>query len=300
MQKYIIKSFKVTENRSVRIYVKDERSGNYIARATNTLLANTKSLMDFMCLQNSDIYSVERQPLGSITRELFTVGDTLIHNTPIANNLAITAIAIVLGEVSISLSNNTITTTKTLDQCIKYVAPTITITEPTRRGPGSPKSITASTTNLDTELQVIQTTIENSFNGRQIRLSRTLRKRKETLEEFLFKFFTEWNIADSEDAKITKWEDTDEEQCLAGRRRSLGDLYMICKYYYPTINLKDVLNVLYVKLPARMNQGWKSCICSEIRKRVWFYSNGQSNNNNQAENNDEHSHTYSWFLNKAN
>lgn len=280
MQKYIIKQFRVGND----LFTKNERSGNYVSSNGTRIF----SLMDFLCLPNSSINSVERQPVGNITREVFTISDLLNNNTPIQT------IKIVMGEVKIYTSTNTYT----LEAATKYVAPApIPALSEVRRGPGRPKK-SVDDTGLDPELLTIQNRIETSFNGRQLRLSGTLKKRKETPEEFLYKFFNEWNNTNSETTKITKWVDDDTTQCECGKRRSLGDLYMILKYYFPTITIKDILVILYIKLPARLTNGFRTSKCNQIHKRVWYYSPGSSNVISSTDIDDEYGKRYSWYQSK--
>lgn len=56
---------------------------------------------------------------------------------------------------------------------------------------------------------------------------------------------------------------TNKPQCDYGRRRSLVDLYRVCKYYYPLTTLKEVKEALWT-LPFGINV----FICPDIRRRV--------------------------------
>lgn len=77
------------------------------------------------------------------------------------------------------------------------------------------------------------------------------------VNEFLQYFFTIYNgecITVDKRGRIT---------CKEGKRRSLVDLYRICKYYYPTVTLKEVKEALW-NLPF----GIDVFICPDIRRRV--------------------------------
>lgn len=115
-------------------------------------------------------------------------------------------------------------------------------------------------------LKKLQKTIENNY-PRAIRLEKTKKERKESLRDFLVKFFTEWN-----DNKNTVYVDTREVQTDTGRRRSLGDIYMICKYYYPKITLEEVLRELLIELDNYFESGFRTSYCFNICKRVWYYT----------------------------
>ncbi len=60
------------------------------------------------------------------------------------------------------------------------------------------------------------------------------------------------------------------QQCDRNRRRSLGDIYRICKYYYPNITLLQVLKVLIDLLNSRKIG---TCFCGTIRKQVYYTNN---------------------------
>lgn len=292
MQKYIIKSFKVVESDNLinrhRIYTKDERSGNYITPLLNNLPSGTRSLMDFLCLPNVIINSVERQSINTIIRELFTLGDRL-------DTIGIIqAIKIELGEVKLYSSTGFVT----LENAIKYIEPMMVQPE-IRRGPGRPKKVIEST-ELDLELLTIQKKIETQFGTRVIRLSKSLRKRKESPEEFLYNFFTKWNILNTDDSKVTKFDDDNSTQTDCGKRRSLGDIYMIMKYYYPNINIKDIIILLYRILPNKFGTtGFRTSKCNQIHKRVWYYSRNQTSQVASQDIDDEFGKRYQWYLTKV-
>lgn len=56
-------------------------------------------------------------------------------------------------------------------------------------------------------------------------------------------------------------------QCGIGRRRSLGDIYQIIKYYYPNISLLEVKNIL---TNLCVNNKINTNVCYDINKRVYF------------------------------
>lgn len=119
----------------------------------------------------------------------------------------------------------------------------------------------------------VKNTIEQQFHPSSgIRLEATLLKtvRKLTLKQFLTKFFTEWNSE-----RNTIFVESREIQTAMNKRRSLGDIYMICKYYYPEITLKELIQLLYVDLASELS-GFRTSICSQINKRVWYYDPSKS------------------------
>lgn len=101
-----------------------------------------------------------------------------------------------------------------------------------------------------------------------VRIQGILKKRTESPIEFLNKFFTEWN-----DEKNTIFVDTKEVQTESGKRRSLGDIYMIMKYYYPALSLLDVIDLMYVKLINNYTC-FRTSYCNTIKRRVWYHQEG--------------------------
>lgn len=105
-------------------------------------------------------------------------------------------------------------------------------------------------------------------NTRAIRLEKTKKKtvKEMGLESFLVKFFTEWN-----NEKNTIYADDKSIQTDMEKRRSLGDIYMICKYYFPDMTLKELFHLLYNKLFDLVNEGFRTSHCNTIHKRVWYH-----------------------------
>ena len=130
-----------------------------------------------------------------------------------------------------------------------------------------------------------------SNNPIPIRIKGLLRKRKETVEEFLIKFFTDWNLE-----KETIYTNDSSIQTNSGKRRSLGDIYMICKYYYKDITLNEVLNLLYNVLTKSVETGFRSSYCTTIKKRVWYYLDGSNNQVYNKDQDDEYGNEYNFYL----
>lgn len=90
-----------------------------------------------------------------------------------------------------------------------------------------------------------------------------------SLNGFLRSFFTKYNI------EYNTVNLDNSLQCHVNRRRSLGDIYLITKYYFPNITLKELIKEL---LWIQKNFGINSQYCSDVRKHV-FYSNSKSDYN---------------------
>lgn len=120
---------------------------------------------------------------------------------------------------------------------------------------------------MNIDIEKIEKQISETIKE-EIRLEKFNRKRKETLHEFLIKFFTDFNIN-----KKTIYKKDKSIQTPANKRRSLGDIYMICKYYYPNISVKDVIYELYIGLREDVKiEKLRTSYCSMINKRVWYYN----------------------------
>ena len=148
-------------------------------------------------------------------------------------------------------------------------------------------------------LPKLQEQIEKDY-PRTIRLQGVKKKRKEDLQEFLVKFFTKWNAegpeADHDKRKDTIFTDNKEIQTIAGKRRSLGDIYMICKYYYPNMTLEDLLRELYISLPDYFEQGYRTSYCKMIKKRVWYYDAIRDNLFYDKTTHDEYGNPYRHYM----
>lgn len=107
-----------------------------------------------------------------------------------------------------------------------------------------------------------------------IRLEKTKRARKQNLQSFLEKFFMEYNkerntiFVDETNGRVIQT-DTNEGN---GRLRSLSDIYMLCKYYYPDCTLKEVMTLIYKTLPKEMEKGFRTCYCKMTKQRVWYFN----------------------------
>jgi len=85
------------------------------------------------------------------------------------------------------------------------------------------------------------------------------------LKIFIRKFFEDYN-----NRFLTIDVDTREELCGLNKRRSIGDIFMICHYYFPRIKLQRVFDILSEYCNER--EGWRSSFCYTIRKRVFYYN----------------------------
>lgn len=113
-------------------------------------------------------------------------------------------------------------------------------------------------------IRLINKSLKETYAKDPLRIRGLLKKRNETLEEFLIKFFNNYN-----NNKETLFVETKEVQTPPGKRRSIGDIYAICKYYYPTCTIRDVVNIVYNVLPTEVPR-FRSSLCSQIKKRVFY------------------------------
>lgn len=279
MQEYIITGFKrITDG---KLWIRQEVgtfSGGYTTTDNDP---QQKRLNDFICDGTFEIYSVKRQ-IDDITFSL----DSNINI--LGNSYPITSIKIILSQVIIlNTSNNTTGRTSILlSDAIKFNTPLVQIVQnrATRRARNTIVDV------VNNDFNVILTKIENDIQPIRIQI---LKKRRETLKEFLVKFFTEWNLE-----KDTIFVENREVQTEANKRRSLGDIYMICKYYYPNCTLQDVIKLLYVDLHNEITVGFRTSKCNTINKRVWYYEEESNNGIFDKTSNDEYGHIWSWYINK--
>jgi hypothetical protein len=118
--------------------------------------------------------------------------------------------------------------------------------------------------------------VENKIlkSNLKIRFANLLKKNRKdkTLEEFLFRFFTEFNVE-----KDTIYASDKRLQTQSKKRRSISDIYMLCKYYYPESKLIDVYRILLTVLPNKIEKGYRMSYCHATKKYMFYYS--PSNNN---------------------
>ncbi len=294
MQTYIINGFR--RNRGGAIFALQQtgtNSGGYSNGDTHY------RLNDFICNRDFTINSVMRvtgtipNTNGRLQGEIFTVGSRV---TRIAGRL-VGGFIIKQGNcyATVYSENNTDSTEEILITELRtYVAPAprtrnTNLPPATNATPATPTLTNTNARFLQVESDIL------SRNIRPIRLERLLKRRTETLQRFLERFFQDWNKD-----RNTIYADDSSVQTEMGRRRSLGDIYMICKYYYPTCTLNEVLNLLYNVLPTSMPDGFRTSYCNTILKRVWYFDEDQATNQLDKTRNDEFGNNYQFYLTNIN
>lgn len=127
---------------------------------------------------------------------------------------------------------------------------------------------------------------------KDIRLKGVLKKRKETLEEFLLKFFTKFN-----NEYETIFVENGYVFCDAqSRRRSVTDVYKLCKYYYPKCTLLEIRDLMFVKFCNDIN-GWRSCFCGQVKRRVFYINEADGHEIYNMDVKDENGMTWNDWLN---
>lgn len=116
-------------------------------------------------------------------------------------------------------------------------------------------------------------TTEIKTNTKRLRMQGLLRRREESLKQFLIKFFLEWNIE-----KNTLQVETRKIDVGPGKRRSLGDIFMIVKYYYPKATLLQVTRHIYNDLFQEIPR-FRCSYCNTIKKRVFYQGTEQQDSN---------------------
>jgi len=98
---------------------------------------------------------------------------------------------------------------------------------------------------------------------RKLRLKPFMKKnvKGKFLNDFVLEFILDFN-----DRIPTVYVDSEEVQTEPKRRRSAGDIFRICRYYYPTCTFEEVLVILD---SIEAGNGIKSQMCRGIKKRVF-------------------------------
>jgi len=111
---------------------------------------------------------------------------------------------------------------------------------------------------------------ENKFAELEAKLKKKVRivipdyqhDEKTTLKEFIKTFiYKEYR---------TIYKKNKKEQCRSGAYRSMGDIYNLCREYYPNIKVEEVMKCL---VDMYKNGKTASFYCSNIRKRVFCPTN---------------------------
>jgi hypothetical protein len=109
------------------------------------------------------------------------------------------------------------------------------------------------------------TKIKNELNKLpEIRLAKTLKKRKTGPRKFLESFFKDYN-----ENRETLLVDTKEVDTEVKKRRSFDDIYRIMHYYYPDMPISELVYYLYVDFPSNL-AGFRTSHCYTIKKRVFY------------------------------
>jgi hypothetical protein len=296
MQSYKILSIRWNELNTGINYTLDERTGNFVTNSHSVEESHrTKSLMDFFSLNGVNITKVRRNPTTTAIRQCdFSIGDRITRTNGVGHSATIVGIKIEGGRVV--LVTNVTNLGMSLEDAQLYVPP-VQDTVPSNNT--STNAITSSTAISDMQDRVLREF--DGGSGRTIRLERLLKNRRtQTPEQFLIKFFKEWNyaISNTDTRRNSIYVDDSSRQTDCGRRRSLGDIFMLMRYYYPTITLREVLVLLYRTLPRQIERGFRSSICNQIHKRVWYYDPANANDMVNSTSADEYGHALSWYTDR--
>jgi len=251
-------------------------TGNYACTTLQGAEA-TKISTDFICMPNSAITGIKDN-----NRNLeWRVGETTTEGTIRAIRLNNRR-----AEVLLNAARTVYTDISTLHKVT--VAPVV---QPIRTAAAATPAASRSTLGVDS----FTTLQDKIMNAPDIRLEKYLKKNLPvTLRDFMIEFFKMHNI----ERNTIFVADKTKIQTVANKRRSLGDIYKICKYYYPTCTLKEVLTLLYINLPTLITTGFRSSYCNTIKKRVWYYSARSPNGVYDRTHPDEYGYTIDWYTSK--
>ena len=209
--------------------------------------------MEFLCNGNFVVNSVLRNKIGNVTKETFTRGDVCVHN---GVQSTINGFRMIDSDnMNVALSSGQIIPLAELKKYVPAPAP-VAVAAPAVAPAAFFKSI---------ETKILQET-------KPLRLRATKKDRKDqTVENFLIRFFEDYN-KERETIFVADEKVQTDTNGGCGRRRSLGDIFVITRYYYPNVTLKEVLKHLYISLPQHFGKaaGFRSCACAQINKRVWY------------------------------
>lgn len=274
MKHYKIISFGKVVGTQNHIYVINrvggEETGSYICDTLN----DVKIESDFCCEENSYIDSIKDTQRNLTFEKNQTVTAGRIEQIKLRNSRGVAKI----GNNWIAISNlfpipplpiAQPAVTQPNTQQVNNDMATIkkTTTKVVSRAAASPSRSQIKKEELFKEIEDRILTIKD------IRLAKFFKRDlPKTVKEFLINFFTKYN-----NNHPTIYVDSKDVQATVGRRRSLGDLYKICKYYYPNVTLTEVVKLLFKDLQIHFKTGFRHSYCTTIHKRVFYYDNGEPN-----------------------
>lgn len=262
MRRYRILSIVKTVDNRHHLYSLDRTSGDYVCPTINN--GDRKNETDFICEPDSFINSVENLEAPTPHNGAYDIGGNVVGGRIIGFKLRkARAIAILLGNVE-----------------IPFLQLRRVIQQPINNLNNMPKAVKAapSRSTVAKTTAAPKLAVQNPFEELEnkmlkltpVRLAKFFKKNlPATLEEFLQKFFVTYN-----NEHPTIYVESKKEQTSVSRRRSLGDIFLICKYYYPECTLKDVVQILFVTFPAKIKD-FRSSYCHTIKKRVFYYALGE-------------------------
>jgi hypothetical protein len=250
---------------------------------------STRHFISFLC-QNTYRVSKVKRLVDNVEFEL----GRLIKRSP-------TGVAIVLTQIELNTDNGKILLNGSIALENAISAAGVAVQQTTTPTPAPIPTLPAQTN--DEWFLALQNRIIANY-PRAIRLEKTLRNRKtQTLKDFIKIFFEEWNgnndnNSEQGDFKNTIYVDNHSIQTGWGKRRSIGDLFMICRYYFPNCTLKQVYQILLIDLYNEFENGFRTSKCNTIGKRVWYYDNEDDKGQLDLNTPDEYNNTISIYLQK--
>jgi hypothetical protein len=131
--------------------------------------------------------------------------------------------------------------------------------------------------------------IEAELNTKPpLRLKGLLKKRTEPIENFFEEFFIRWN-----ETKPTIYVNNHHIQTDISKRRSLGDIYLICRYYYPKVRLRDVVKLLYTSTTTI--KGFRTSYCNQMKRRAFYINVKKGAGIYDPETKDEYGNTWNFY-----
>lgn len=287
MKRYTIMSMGQTVGGVNHIYEAQRTNGNQLNGNYTCEIdgrRHTKIITDFLGMPNTFINSIRAlNGNGFGARgygEVFTVGETTEQGR--------------IREIRI----NNQRAEALIGNAIVNFTPIETLTKVIARTPVAANNlikkndfVTSSRSNTKNPFEEIE---EKILQNRDIRFEKLLKKNiPSNLTDFLIKFFTTYNVE-----KNTIYVDDKEVQTQLGKRRSLGDIFKLCKYYFPNCTLREVLVLLYNTLPTKITSGFRTSYCNTIKKRVWYYNDTQRNGVYGEATLDEFGNNIKWYTSK--
>ena len=256
-------------------YTVDERTGFYTSEN-----GDQKGIYDFLTMSNVSIKKVkdtDRDLIFEVNSQVTTVNGNVVRRV-------VTGLTIIQNRLHLILDGSI--SALPASQYKQYVAPVTVIPSNTAN--------TSGTLENTPRLQEIEDQILASDHKSKLKLDRYNMPEGMSFRQFVINLIRNSNIGHT--TVYVGGTRDGQMQTPSGRRRSIGDLFKLCRFYFPDCKLVELASILYTdKFNNVADISFIGTLrCATIHKRVWW-NNGQHRISHEI-NLDEYDMTFNDWL----